>query len=96
MAEQQWRIQWHDAGREPQVTPNPQYPEGIDVDVSGGATLGCTTPLPYPARRCGYYTVRCLRCGFTVAITTAGRPDDPRSVRVPCQSPPMPRAWEEG
>jgi hypothetical protein len=86
MAEQrQWRITWHDSGREPQCAPGPRYPEGIHVDVSGGALRTCTTELPYPARRCGYYTVQCRTCGLKAAITTAGRPDDPRAVKVACK-----------
>jgi hypothetical protein len=85
---EQWRITWHDSGREPQVAPNPASPEGIDIDMSGGAVPRCTTALPYPARRCGAYIVECQRCGFRGAVTTAGRPDDPRSVTVPCLPPP--------
>ncbi len=27
----------------------------------------------------------CKICGYRIAITTAGRPDDPRSVKIPCQ-----------
>jgi hypothetical protein len=81
---EQWHIVWRDSGREPQVAPNPAYPAGKDVDVSAGAVPRCTTALPYPARRCGAYVVTCRRCGFRGAITTAGRPDDPRSITVPC------------
>jgi hypothetical protein len=80
----QWKIEWHDHGREPQCPPNPDYPDGIDIDIAGNASPACATPLPYPAKRCGYYVVRCKACGMSVAITTAGRPDDPRSVRLPC------------
>ena len=83
---EQWRITWHDSGREPQVAPNPHYPTGKDVDLCWDDRLPhCQTPLPYPARRCGYYTVACRTCHMRVAITTAGRPDDPRSVTVPCK-----------
>jgi hypothetical protein len=81
---EQWTITWHDSGREPQVAPNPAYPAGKDVDVSFGGGPRCTTALPYPAKRCGAYVVECLICGFRGAITTAGRPDDPRSVTVGC------------
>jgi hypothetical protein len=84
MAEQ-WRITWHDSGREPQCAPNPDYPDGIDVNMAVGAAKQCTTPLPYPARRCGFYEVFCRQCGLRAAITTAGRPDDPRSVTLPCK-----------
>ena len=82
----QWRIRWHDSGREPQVAPNPAYPEGTDVVMLvDHRQPHCSTPLPYPARRCGYYEVHCRICGLRAAVTTAGRPDDPRSVTLPCK-----------
>ena len=81
----QFSITWHDAGREPRCPPNPAYPEGIDVDGSAGAKSACQTALPYPARRCGHYLVECKLCGMRVALTTAGRPDDPRSLSMPCK-----------
>lgn len=79
-------VEWIDAGREPQCPPNPAYPKGIDVDASDGAVQACRTDLPYPAKRCGTYIVRCLLCGRSVGVTTAGRPDDPRSIKVACRS----------
>lgn len=78
-------IEWLDSGREPQVAPNPAYPDGIDVDMSGKAIITCYVPLPYPAKRCGSYVVECRTCGIRVACTTAGRPDDPRSLKLACQ-----------
>lgn len=80
---EQFDISWIDHGREPQCTPNPRFPEGIDLDFSGGKP-SCTTLLPYPAKRCGLYVVKCNLCGFSAACTTAGRPDDPRSITIPC------------
>jgi hypothetical protein len=77
-------VVWRDAGREPQCAPNPDYPDGIDVDGSMGAERTCSVDLPYPAKRCGTYIVRCSICGLSVGVTTAGRPDDPRSVKIPC------------
>lgn len=85
MSDKRFEINWHDLGREPKVAPNPAYPDGIDMDVTAGQQPNCTTALPYPARRCGYYTVRCILCGYSVALTTAGRPDDPRSLKIPCR-----------
>ena len=76
---------WFDSGREPQCAPNPAYPAGIDLDVSGGALRSCVVSLPYPAKRCGVYRVACRACGYAVGVSTAGRPDDPRSVRLPCR-----------
>jgi len=80
------KIEWHDGGHEPQCKPNPAFPAGIDVDASNGAAVTCQTDLPHPAKRCGVYIVRCGVCGASVGLTTAGRPDDPRSVKVACKS----------
>ena len=82
----QFKISWHDAGREPQCQPNPAFPDGMDVDGSDEAKVTCWTALPYPARRCGHYLVECLICGLRVTLTTAGRPDDPRSLTMPCRA----------
>jgi hypothetical protein len=82
--EQAHRVKWVDGKREPQCPPNPNYPNGIDVDGSFGAARACTVALPYPAKRCGWYEVRCRACGLQVNVTTAGRVDDPRSVKVAC------------
>ena len=85
MTEAKFDIRWVDRRREPQCAPNPAYPEGKDIAGAVPGEPACTTPLPYPARRIGYYRVECLRCGRILIVTTAGRPDDPRSVTVPCQ-----------
>jgi len=81
-----FKIDWIDSGREPQCPPNPDFPNGIDVKLAGvfSGVPTCTVLLPYPARRCGHYMVKCKVCGVSVAITTAGRPDDPRSATIPC------------
>lgn len=78
-------IAWHDAGREPQCAPNPLFPNGLDMDVSQGALPACVTDLPYPAKRCGHYVIVCRDCGLRVGVTTAGRPDDPKSVKMACK-----------
>lgn len=78
-------VTWHDAGRDPQNPPNPAYPNGIDLDCSAGAQATCTEPLPYPAKRCGQYLVACATCGQRIVVTTAGRTDDPRSVKIACK-----------
>lgn len=85
MTGSQFNIEWRDAGREPQVAPNPAYPNGIDLDMSNGARTTCFIPLPYPAKRIGAYVIECRICGLRMGCTTAGRPDDPRSVRLPCK-----------
>ena len=83
--EQAHRVKWVDSGREPQLPPNPSYPKGIDLDASYGADKTCKVALPYPAMRCGHYHVKCRACGATVAVSTAGRIDDPTSVRMACK-----------
>lgn len=82
------RVRWIDRGREPRVAPNPAYPDGIDIDMADGAKEACFVSLPYPARRCGLYILKCDTCGLTAAITTAGRPDDPRSAKLACRRKP--------
>jgi hypothetical protein len=83
---ERFKIIWIDAKREPQCPPDPSYPEGLDIDGTGGRSPSCLIQLPYPARRCGQYVVECKLCGYVIAITTAGRLDDPRSVRMPCNA----------
>lgn len=78
-------VRWIDSGREPQCEPNPDFPNGIDIDASEGAAATCRADLPYPAKRCGLFIVDCPRCGLRVAVTTAGRPDDPKSVKIACR-----------
>lgn len=79
------RIQWVDSGKQPQHPANPAYPTGIDVDLSKPDADACAIPLKYPAKRIGRYEIDCAECGGRFVVTTAGRPDDPRSVTVPCR-----------
>jgi hypothetical protein len=85
MSQENFTIEWIDHGREPKCAPDPDYPDGIDVDVSDNAVRKCKVDLPYPAKRCGHYIVRCKLCGYSVALTTAGRTDDPKSVTITCK-----------
>lgn len=86
------KIEWQDFGREPQCAPDPKFPDGIDVidpmigraGTSGKST--CKVDLPYPAKRCGVHLVYCEVCDQRVALTTAGRRDDPRSLTMLCKS----------
>lgn len=80
----QFEIEWTDYGREPQSKPNPAFPKGINLDTSMGAANTCLIDLPYPARRWGNYHITCKSCGLTAMVTTAGRYDDPRSLKVAC------------
>lgn len=79
------KVMWIDGQREPRCPPNPKYPTGIDVDTSRGAAQVCWTAVPYPAKRCGLYRVQCTTCGQQVMVTTAGRTDDPRTVKLACK-----------
>ena len=79
------KVEWHDSGREPQCPPNPSYPDGKDLDARTGSGPFCEVDLPYPAKRCGHFTIECPVCGMRVGATTAGRPDDPRSIKISCQ-----------
>ncbi|MET4187667.1 hypothetical protein ABIB86_000384 [Bradyrhizobium sp. JR1.7] len=72
-------------GRKAQCAPNPAHPNGIDVDLAHGAKSACLANLPYPAECCGILIARCKTCGASAAITTAGRPDDPRTVTLACK-----------
>lgn len=81
------RIIWHDSGRSPQCAPDPRYPLGVDLDLSKGAEATCSEQLKYPAPRCGVYFACCDICKQTALITVAGRPDDPRSIKLACRKP---------
>ena len=78
-----FQITFHPSGRgKAQCPPNPAYPDGIDLDT--GSKPSCRAELPYPAPECGTWLARCALCGVAVACTAAGRPDDPRSITLPC------------
>jgi hypothetical protein len=85
----QFSIEWVDHFQEPKCKPNPDYPNGIDLDMTlsmvNSAGISCTVNLPYPAKRCGHYMIGCKLCHLAIGVTTAGRPDDPRSVKMPCR-----------
>lgn len=81
-------VVWIDGGRSPTQSPDPAYPNGIDLDMSRGRSNYCELALAYPTPRCGQYIIQCRKCGIKVAITTAGRADDPRSVKLACLNVP--------
>lgn len=78
------KITWVDGQREPTCPPDPRCPKGIDIDMSRGAVRSCQHALPYPAKRCGHYLIVCETCKQRAIVTTAGRVDDPRSIRLAC------------
>jgi hypothetical protein len=82
-----FKIEWRNRGGKPVVPPNPRYPDGIDVDISQGATPSCYVPLPYPTGKdtVGGWFIECEECGLTAYVTAASRSDDPRSVKLPCK-----------
>lgn len=79
------KIEWLDSGREPKCAPDPDFPIGEDVNMAMPGRESCKVDLPYPARRCGCFIVECEKCGLRVGVTTAGRPDDPRSLTMACK-----------
>jgi predicted RNA-binding Zn-ribbon protein involved in translation (DUF1610 family) len=82
-----FKVVFLDSGREPQCPSDPKFPEGKIVDMSRGSNVTCETDIPYPAPRCGVMIIQCETCKVSIAVTVAGRPDDPRLVRIPCMSP---------
>lgn len=75
---------FHGTGRRPTCAPNPHYPTGMVTDIANGAP-GCWADLTYPAPSVGKWLLECPNCGNAVLVTAASRPDDPRSVRIPCK-----------
>lgn len=72
-----------------QCAPDPNYPEGVNATaITALGRPSCTIMFPYPAPECGHFVARCRRCSFSVAVTAAGRPDDPRSLTVTCARRP--------
>lgn len=75
-----------DSGHEPREKPDPAYPNGRDIRLCTAVQKSCGFNVPYPAPRCGVYSIKCSDCGIVVAVTVAGRPDDPRTVTIPCKT----------
>jgi hypothetical protein len=80
------KVRWASEGRKAKSPPNPAYPNGIALDLTKGQELHCPVPLKYPAPEVGTWLIACETCGFTAAVTAAGRPDDPREVKLPCKA----------
>jgi hypothetical protein len=80
-------VDWTWRDRAPAKSPaNPAHPHGVAMDLSGGAP-SCEVALTYPAPGVGTWFINCRECGCTVAVTAAGRADDPTKVRVACKRP---------
>lgn len=67
-----------------QCPSDPNYPKGIAVPCPPNLVVSCFVELPYPAPECGLWIITCDRCECSMAVTAAGRPDDPVSVYMPC------------
>ncbi len=82
----QFNIAFKPSGRgKARCQPDQNYPNGIDIVMTEEGPF-CKVFLPYPAPECGHYAISCNLCGIKVAVTTAGRPDDPKSVTIPCKT----------
>jgi hypothetical protein len=96
-----FEICWIDRGHPPRNQPNPHYPDGCHVDLTGSHPVKLTHPklpeskhqtcrieLPYPSGHdnVGTWVLVCRRCKRSLAITAASRVDDARSVLVSCKS----------
>ena len=80
-----FEITFKPSGRGPARCPtDPEFPEGVRANAQTRIGPSCTIEFPYPAPECGYFMVKCRTCGFHIAVTAAGRPDDPRSLTVSC------------
>lgn len=65
--------------------PDPRYPNGIAINAATPDRRSCYVTLPYPAPECGFWVVNCEQCGLSMAVTAAGRPDDPISIIISCK-----------
>lgn len=80
-----FEITWTERSKEPAKNPpDENYPYGMAMDFSQGEK-SCLVKLQYPAPGVGTWMLSCNRCGYTAAVTAAGRADDPTQVRIPCK-----------
>lgn len=86
MGDPDFTVAWTWRSREPANSPpNPAYPKGMVVWVADKEARSCAVPLPYPAPGVGTWALTCNECGYTAAVTAAGRADDPFRVVLPCR-----------
>lgn len=79
-------VSFIDGERTARMKSDPRYPDGQAISLAPSVLAkACTRNLPYPAPRCGLYSIKCRVCGFVGVVTVAGRPDDPRVVTIPCK-----------
>jgi hypothetical protein len=95
-----FEIRWIDRGHPPRQPANPHYPDGCNLNLTGDGEAKlphpqeaepkvdhCIAQLPYPSGHdnVGTWVLRCLICGSVTGVTAASRPDDARSVKIPCK-----------
>jgi hypothetical protein len=85
IVESRFLVDWVDQHRTSTQAADPAYPNGSAIDVALDAMRACRVELQCPAERCGLWVITCRACGYSIALGTAGRADDPSSVRVPCK-----------
>lgn len=78
-------VTWIDRHQQPRGLPDPKYPNGRVLNMAIGARKTCSVELDHPTKGCGYYLLVCERCHLRVVVTTAGRVDDPRKVKLACK-----------
>lgn len=84
--ESRFLVDWVDLHRYASHPADPSYPNGSAIDVALDAPRACRLALPSPTARCGLWVITCRVCGYSIALNTAGRADDPSSVRLPCRA----------
>lgn len=83
MSGDQFNIRYIDGGKPPQSKPDPSFSDGMHVD--SGRRPACRVELPYMTKtNVGYWFVKCTKCKTNMMISMASRPDDPKSVMLPC------------
>jgi hypothetical protein len=78
-------VDWIDGARVATYPADPSYPDGQAIDVALDAVRACRVELACPAAGVGLWLVVCRGCGYAITLSTAGRADDPKSVRLPCR-----------
>lgn len=77
-------VTWLTKNRKAQCPPDANFPNGKDIDIAGDFP-SCQVDIPYPAPECGTWIVKCAACGLSIGVTAAGRPDDPKSIKIACR-----------
>lgn len=60
------------------------YPDGKIINISTEEDIHRIS-IPYPAPECGVWILKCETCDFSVGVTAAGRPDDPKQINFKCR-----------